>query len=229
MISRLRLFLLVAMLSCLGLLASCTPPSPSSPQPSPTLSAEEHAQRAENFVFHRDLEQAATEYQLAILADPLETAYYLRRAEILEILGRDLEARKTYTDALLDSAPNQDQSDLLHHRLILLLTLKLAEPQEAAALLPHLPEGAFLYVDASGALALARGQIALALDRFTLAQHLGRDNDEQALALYHVALAYHLLNDEKSTSVALYYAINLAENAALIRDIERLWELVSTP
>ena len=213
------------LLGCLLALSSCAP----APQLTATLPAAEHAQQAENLIFQNNLAQAEKEYQLAILAAPSETTYYLRRAEILEILGLDQKAREAYTSALLDSDPAPEEYDRIHHRLILLLALKLANPQEASALLPHLTEGSFLYTDAAGAQALAQGHIAQALELFTQAQHIAYDNDDQALALYHVALAYHLLDDPKSTSAALYYAINFAENPALIKDIERLWDELNIP
>lgn len=195
--------------------------------PKPTRPAAEHAEEGEALVFQRKFEEAEREFHLALLAAPEETSHYLRRADLLEILGRDQEAREVLTAGLRSSKPDREQSLRLTHRLILINTLKLDGLKEALRLLEALPPDSFARTDAAGVIALAQDQPRAALPLFDRAQHLARNTDEQALALYHAALAYHRLKDQKSTSAALYYAITLAENPVLIKDIERFWAKVN--
>ncbi|WP_305041725.1 hypothetical protein [Geoalkalibacter sp.] len=195
--------------------------------PKPTRPAIEHAEEGENLVFQRKFEEAEKEFRLALLAAPEETSHYLRHADLLEILGRDQEAREVLTAGLRSSKPDRDQTLHLTHRLILLNALKLDGLKEAVRLLETLPPDSFARTDGAGVIALSQDQPRAALPLFDRAQHLARNTDEQALALYHAALAYLRLEDEKSTSAALYYAITLAENPVLIKDIERLWAKIN--
>ncbi len=162
-----------------------------------------------------------------IQAAPSETKNYIRRAELLEILQLEKEALNVLRQAL-NSSPTPSQKQTLIHRMAVLRALKLGDEAAAAQDLAQLIPESLFHLDANAALAIARNTPETALRHLSQAAQRAQNHDEQALVLYHQALAFQQMGEEDKAVAALYHAINRAENRALIKDIERLWEVLDT-
>lgn len=184
--------------------------------------AKAHRDRAEALIFTGQYPEAEQELAAAVGADPTDGALHLRRAEILEALGRDGEARAVLTRGRKAAADGPVREEL-SYRLALLHALKLDAPPDARRLLAGLPEGSVPRLDVEAVLAVGegRGRDALVLLNRALEQKPVRERG--ARILYHAALAYRLLGDPESANGALYQAINLTKDLGLTKDIEGVW------
>lgn len=193
-------------------------------------SLEEVISNAELLIKQKAYAAAADEYQLAILKEPTVGQFYLRRAEVLERIDQDKEARLTYEHAL-KNVPEEDSGHLqIMHRLALVNANHLFRVEAAEDLLLRMPENSVEQIDLSAFLYYQSSQYNLAISLLNKALERVRSADQKALLLYHAALVYVKLEDQKNIFGSLFYSINNAEHLGLIRDIEQLWqELNSDP
>ena len=209
-------FLLLLLTGCAGLLA------PPDPRP-----VEEITAQAEMLVKNRAYERAAELYAKAIVKQPANGRYYLRRGELLEALGRDGDAREAYRAGL----KNVDKAAPEHLSLMQFLALLSAEHLQdidtAEDMLEQMPNGSGPKLDLSGYLYYQADQHELALKFYNQALGIATDPDQKAIVLYHAALVYDALKDEKNSVTSLFHAINQATHLGLIRDISVLWEKVN--
>lgn len=183
--------------------------------------------KSRNSAFEQRLHEAEQSLSREIQATPSETENYIRRAELLEILQLEKEALNVLRQAL-NSSPTPSQKQKLIHRMAVLRALKLGDEAAAAQDLGHLIPESLFHLDAEAAVEIARNNPETALRHLSQAAHLAQNYDEQALVLYHQALAFQKMGEEDKAVAALYHAINRAENRTLIKDIERLWEVLDT-
>ena len=183
--------------------------------------------QAERLVQSRAYAEAAHQYAIVILKDPLVGRYYLRRAELLERIDEDKDAHRTYEKAL-KIVPEDDPDQLqIMHRLALVDANHLYKLDEAEELLQRMPPRSVEKIDLAAFLYYQASQYDLAISLLNKALEKTRNADQKALLLYHAALIYVALGDQKNTFGSLYYAINNAEHLGLIRDIEQLWEEIN--
>ncbi len=212
---RARYFLLLSLL--LASLSGCA----AFPRIDESLSADQYRERADVQIFKKDYLGAARSLEAAIRKDPTDGALYLKHGEILEILGRDRQARTTYRQAL-EAARPAPENEQIAWRLALLLALKLSDPAAAKQTLPHFAEGSLERTDLEGVLALQQGRLGEAIERFGEALKLAGEQ-YTARILYHAALAYNEMGEEEKTFISLFHAINQARNLADEKDIERFY------
>jgi len=185
---------------------------------------EEVVVNAEHLINQKAYAEAANEYQVAILKDSTVGQFYLRRAEVLERIDQDKEARLTYERAL-QSVPEDDPVYLeLMHRLALINANHLFRIEEAEELLLKMPDQSIERLDLSAFLYYQSSQYEPAIELLNKALERVRTADQKALLLYHAALVYVKLEDQKNIFGSLFYSINNAEHLGLIRDIEQLWQ-----
>ncbi len=188
---------------------------------------EEVVNQAEQLVQSKAYAAAAYQYAIAILKDPVVGRYYLRRAELLERIDEDKEARRTYERAL-EMVPEDDPDQIqVMHRLALIDANHLFKLDEAEELLQRLPGKSVERLDLAAFLYYQSSQYDIAISLLNKALERVRNADQKALLLYHAALIYVALEDQKNTFGSLYYAINNAEHLGLIRDIEQLWQEIN--
>lgn len=187
-------------------------------------SLEEVITNAEQLIKQKAYAEAANEYQIAILKEPEVGQFYLRRAEVLERIDEDKEARLTYERAL-KVVPEEDPAHLqIMHRLALVNANHLFRIEEAEDLLLKMPDKSIEYLDLSAFLYYQSSQYEQAIGILNKALERVRTADQKALLLYHAALVYVKLEDQKNIFGSLFYSINNAEHLGLIRDIEQLWQ-----
>jgi len=216
-ITRLALLLCTAALLITGCGGGVTVKNDSRP-------LEEVVSYAEQLIKQKAYAQAADQYQIAILKDPTIGQFYLRRAEVLERIDHDKEARITYERAL-ESVPEDDPGYLqIMHRLALVDANHLFKIEEAEDLLLKMPEKSIEKIDLAAFLYYQSSQYEPAIELLNKALERVRYPDQKALLLYHAALIYVKLEDPKNIFGSLFYSINNAEHLGLIRDIEQLWQ-----
>lgn len=183
--------------------------------------------QAENLIRSKAYAAAAEQYAIVNLKEPTVGRYYLRRAEILERIDEDNEARSTYKRAL-KKVPEDDPDYLqIMHRLALIDANHLYRLDEAEELLQRMPAGSIEKLDTAAFLYYQANQPEQAILLLNKALEHVRSADQKALLLYHAALVYVMIKDQKNTFGSLYYSINNAEHLGLIRDIEQLWEKIN--
>ena len=214
---------LVLLLSLLLTVAGCAGQF-TSPDPRP---AEEIVAQAEGLIKRKEYAGAAELYATAIVKQPENGRYYLRRSELLEALGRDKEARSSYRAGLTNLPQSAPERLELMHRLALLAAEQLQDIDTAEDLLEQMPAGSGPRLDLAGYLYYQVNQHDLALKMFNQALGVTSDADQKALVLYHAALVYDALKDEKNSVISLFHAINNATHLGLIRDISALWTEVN--
>lgn len=191
--------------------------------------AEEHLARADILTSQRDYQGAAEAVGRASRQRPGEIALYLRQGELLEASGQPEAARKVYLRGLDEDRADLGEKKELHYRLLLLLTLKLADAEAAWPLLAQLPAGSPRHLDAQGLLAYAGGRYQEALLLFEQARETSTEQDLRARALYHTALAYARAGDPDLARLALFHAVNQAQSLGVRKDIERFFSRLQTP
>lgn len=216
-------FLVLLALTLLVSLGGCAKvPVTDDPRP-----VEDVVNRAEQLIKSKAYAAAAQQYAIAINKEPTVGRYYLRRAELLERIDEDVDARKTY-DQALKMVPEDDPDHLeIMHRLALVDANHLYRIDEAEELLQRMPKGSIEKLDTAAFLYYQAGQPDQAILLLNKALERVRSADQKALLLYHATLIYVQLKDQKNTFGSLYYAINNAEHLGLIRDIEQLWEKIN--
>jgi len=213
----------MAVLLILGLIFGCSARVSETTSPPSSYSRD----KSRNSAFVQSLHEAEQSLAREIQATPSETENYIRRAELLEILQLEKEALNVLRQAL-NSSPTPSQKQKLIHRMALLQALKLGDAAAAAQDLEQLIPDSLFHLDAEAAVEIARNNPETAFRRLSQAAQLAQSHDEQALVLYHQALAFQKMGEEDKAVAALYHAINRAENRAVIKDIERLWEVLDT-
>jgi tetratricopeptide (TPR) repeat protein len=182
---------------------------------------------AESLVARKAYADAAAEYAIVNDKRPTVGKYYMRRAELLERIEEDKQARKTYERAL-DHIPEEDPDrKMIILRLALINANHLFLLDDAEALLQMLPNDSIERHDLAGFLYYKSSQFDLSLKILNKALNHVKDEDLEGLLLYHSALVYRELGDEKNTFGALYHAINFSKHLGQIRDIETLWSTVN--
>lgn len=199
---------------CLTLLSGCIHPV------SDPLTAEEHRLRAEQLIIGRDFAAAAAELELALRKNAGDGDLHLRHGEILEAAGRPLEALTAYERAQRFLNRDDPRQQELTYRLALLEAGELDRAEQAEKRLAELPEGSIPRLDLQGVIALGKGEARQALLLYNQALQQGPAKDMAARILYHASLAYHRLGDVKNAYGMLYRAVNLADNEALLKEIE---------
>lgn len=190
--------------------------------------AEEHLARADALVEQRDYLGAAEAVGRASRLRPEGISLTLRQGELLEAAGRPEAARKVYLRGLEESADLVEKQEL-HYRLLLLLTLKLADAEGARPLLAQLPAGSPRHLDAQGVLTYADGRYQEALLLFEQARETTAEQDLRARALYHTALAYARAGDADLARLALFHAVNQAQSLGVRKDIEHFFSRLQAP
>lgn len=189
---------------------------------------EAHLARADALVEQRDYLGAAEAVGRASRQRPGVPSLVLRQGELLEAAGRPEAARKVYLRGLEESADLVEKQEL-HYRLLLLLTLKLADAAGARPLLAQLPAGSSRHLDAQGVLAYADGRYQEALLLFELARDAIDEQDLRARVLYHTALAYERAGDADLARLALFHAVNQAQSLGVRKDIEHFFSRLQAP
>lgn len=183
--------------------------------------------RAEQLVRNKAYAAAAQQYAIIVAKAPAVGRYYLRRAELLERIDEDEEARRTY-ELAMKMVPEDDPDHLqIMHRLALVDANHLYNLDEAEELLQRMPENSIERLDLAAFLYYQASQFDQSIILLNRALEKVRSPDQKALLLYHAALVYVKLKDQKNTFGSLYYAINNAEHLGLIRDIEQLWQEIN--
>ena len=215
-ISPLRL-LLPTLLLLLGGCAALSPPT--DPRP-----VEELVAQAEQRIRVNAYAEAADLYARAIGKDAGNSRYHLRRAEVLEALGRYRDARGVYRSGLARAGADDPLRAELIQRLALLSAEHLRDMDTAERLLEQMPAGSVARLDLAGYFYFLGNQHELALKNYNQALALAASADQKAIVLYHAALVYQTLGDDKNAVTSLFHAINHAEHLGLIRSISTLWE-----
>lgn len=192
------------------------------------MTVEQHLARADALIEQRDYLGAAEAVGRASRQRPGAHSLVLRQGELLEAAGRPEAARKVYLRGLEESADLVEKQEL-HYRLLLLLTLKLADAAGARPLLAQLPAGSPRHLDAQGVLAYADGRYQEALLLFELARDVIDEQDLRARVLYHTALAYERAGDADLARLALFHAVNQAQSLGVRKDIERFFSRLQAP
>lgn len=192
------------------------------------MTVEQHLARADALIEQRDYLGAAEAVGRASRQRPGAHSLVLRQGELLEAAGRPEAARKVYLRGLEESADLVEKQEL-HYRLLLLLTLKLADAAGARPLLAQLPAGSSRHLDAQGVLAYADGRYQEALLLFELARDAIDEQDLRARILYHTALAYERAGDADLARLALFHAVNQAQSLGVRKDIERFFSRLQAP
>lgn len=192
------------------------------------MTVEQHLARADALIEQRDYLGAAEAVGRASRQRPGAHSLVLRQGELLEAAGRPEAARKVYLRGLEESADLVEKQEL-HYRLLLLLTLKLADAAGARPLLAQLPAGSSRHLDAQGVLAYADGRYQEALLLFELARDVIDEQDLRARVLYHTALAYERAGDADLARLALFHAVNQAQSLGVRKDIEHFFSRLQAP
>lgn len=192
------------------------------------MTVEQHLARADALIEQRDYLGAAEAVGRASRQRPGAHSLVLRQGELLEAAGRPEAARKVYLRGLEESADLVEKQEL-HYRLLLLLTLKLADAAGARPLLAQLPAGSPRHLDAQGVLAYADGRYQEALLLFELARDAIDEQDLRARILYHTALAYERAGDADLARLALFHAVNQAQSLGVRKDIEHFFSRLQAP
>ena len=195
----------------------------------PGTTAEEHLARADALTAQRDYQGAAEAVGRASRQRPGGIALYLRQGELLEAAGQPSAARKVYLRGLDEERADPGEKKELHYRLLLLLTLKLADAEAARPLLAQLPAGSPRHLDAQGVLAYVGGRYQEALLLFEQARETTAEQDLRARALYHSALAYARAGDADLARLALFHAVNQAQSLGVRKDIELFFSRLQAP
>ncbi len=211
------------LLFCLPLLAACLP---AAPPPDPAAAAR-HAQRGQALIAAKDYRGAAAEFARAQDLAPNEAGYALTHADLREGLGEIDSARRAYRQGLAAIPSDDPLRPTLTWRLALLELFHRDEARAAARLAASLAGNSFEAIDLDGALRLARGDTAEAIQRFRQAEPLAANPAQAAFALYHASLGYWRQADEGATFRTLLEAITQATARGLIRDIETHFKTIS--
>ena len=214
---------LLLLFLCLPLLAACLP---AAPPPDPAAAARQ-AERVAELVTAKDYRGAAAEFAQAQALAPADAGYALTHADLREGLGEVDTARRTYRQGLAAIAGDDPMRPRLSWRLALLELFHRADPGAAAALATALTGNSFEAIDLDGALRLAKGETAGAIQRFRQAESLAATPAQAAFALYHASLGYWRLGDDPETFRTLLEAITQATARGLIRDIETHFKAIS--
>lgn len=190
---------------------------------------EAHLARADALVEQRDYLGAAEAVGRASRQRPGAHSLVLRQGELLEAAGRPEAARKAYLRGLDEEGADFVGKQELHYRLLLLLTLKLADAAGARPLLAQLSAGSPRHLDAQGVLAYADGRYQEALLLFEQARDATAEQDLRARVLYHTALAYERTGDTDLARLALFHAVNQAQSLGVRKDIERFFSRLQAP
>lgn len=190
---------------------------------------EQHLARADALIEQRDYLGAAEAVGRASRQRPGAHSLVLRQGELLEAAGRPEAARKAYLRGLDEGNADLAEKQELHYRLLLLLTLKLADMEAARPLLAQLPAGSPRHLDAQGVLAYADGRYQEALLLFELARDAIDEQDLRARVLYHTALAYARAGDADLARLALFHAVNQAQSLGVRKDIEHFFSRLQAP
>ncbi|MDX9708581.1 MAG: hypothetical protein RBT64_03405 [Trichloromonas sp.] len=191
--------------------------------------AEEHLARADALAEQRDYQGAAEAVGRASRQRPGDVALCLRQGELLEAAGQPEAARKAYLRGLGEERADLGEKQELRYRLLLLLTLKLADAEAARPLLAQLPAGSPRHLDAQGVLAYVGGRLQEALLFFEQARDATAEEDPRARILYHTALAYERAGDADLARLALFHAVNQAQSLGVRKDIERFFSRLQAP
>ena len=214
--------LLASLLLTSLLLTGCAMFAPKDPRPVAEIVA-----AAEDLVARKAYHDASELYAKAIAKESGNGSYYLRRGELLEVLGDVKEARGVYKKGMNNVSATAPEHQLLIYNLALLCATDLYDLDTAEALLEKLPLGTVPRLDLAAFLYLQTGQTEEALKMLNQALPRAEDPNQKALILYHAALIYDQYHDEKNTFTSLYHAINSATNLGVIRKIETLWMKIS--
>lgn len=214
--------LLASLLLTSLLLAGCAMFAPKDPRPVAEIVA-----AAEDLVVRKAYHDASESYARAIAKETGNGSYYLRRGELLEVLGDVKEARNVYKQGMKNVSATAPEHQLLVYNLALLCATDLYDLDTAEELLEKLPMGSVPRLDLSAFLYLQTGQTEEALKMLNQALPRAEDPNQKALILYHAALIYDQYHDEKNTFTSLYHAINSATNLSVVRKIEALWMKIS--
>ena len=187
------------------------------------MTVEQHLARADALVEQRDYLGAAEAVGRASRQRPGAISLVLRQGELLEAAGRPEAARKAYLRGLDEESAGLVEKQELRYRLLLLLTLKLADAESSKPLLTQLPAGSPIHLDAQGVLAYADGRYQEALLLFEQARDATAEQDLRARVLYHTALAYERAGDGDLARLALFHAVNQAQSLGVRKDIERFF------
>jgi tetratricopeptide (TPR) repeat protein len=190
---------------------------------------ETHLARADALVEQRDYLGAAEAVGRASRQRPGVPSLVLRQGELLEAAGRPEAARKAYLRGMAEESADLVEKQELHYRLLLLLTLKLADAAGARPLLVQLPADSPRHLDAQGVLAYADGRYQEALLLFEQARETTAEQDLRARALYHTALAYARAGDPDLARLALFHAVNQAQSLGVRKDIELFFSRLQAP
>lgn len=197
------------------------------PRAADPLSASQHEERAEQRIQNKDYAGAAREMALAIAKAPGDAHLYVLRGSLLEALERNEAARSAYQTGLGHAATGSDLAAHLSYRLALFYLLKDHAPTQARALLGAVPADSVPGIDLQALLQLQQDQPRQALATINQALAEQPDGNETARLLYHGALAYQRLKDPKDLNIAIFRAVGLAEDPALIMNIEHFWTAVN--
>ncbi len=190
-------------------------------------SVEDVINRAEQLIQGKAYASAAQQYAIVIAKEPTVGRYYLRRAEVLERIDEDEEARSTYEQAM-EMVAEEDPNHLqIMHRLAVIDANHLSNLDEAEELLQRMPGTSIERYDTAAFLYYQSSQFDESISLLNKALERVRNADQKALLLYHAALVYLKLEDQKNTFGSLYYSINNAKHLGLIRDIEQLWQEIN--
>lgn len=190
---------------------------------------EAHLARADALVEQRDYLGAAEAVGRASRQRPGVPSLVLRQGELLEAADRPEAARKAYLRGLDEESADLVEKQELHYRLLLLLTLKLADAAGARPLLAQLSAGSPRHLDAQGVLAYADGRYQEALLLFEQARDATAEQDLRARVLYHTALAYERAGDADLARLALFHAVNQAQSLGVRKDIEHFFSRLQAP
>ncbi len=184
---------------------------------------------AESLRVTGDYATAAHLYSVLTSREPTVGQYYLRYGEMLEALGDDAAARKTYRHAIL-TVPRFTPVHLeLMHRYSLLDAKNRFELETAERLQHAMTRGTMEQYDTVAFLLYQSGQYDKALELLEKAMARSYTDDQKGLVLYHLALVHARRQDRANTYGAIYYALQYADHRGVRRDLEALWRELNDP
>ncbi|GEM_PF-2017052 len=220
-----RKALLTLGLLALLLLSGCA----STPPLLESLSVEQLSGEAEALRTAGDYSTAAHLYAVLTSREPTVGQHYLRYGEMLEALGDDAAARKTYRHAIL-TVPRFTPAHLqLMHRYSLLDAKNQFELETAERLVHAMTAGTMEQSDTVAFLLYQSGQHEKALELLEKSMARSHTDEQKGVVLYHMALVHARLKDRANTYGAIYRALQYAGHRGVLRDLETLWRELNDP
>jgi len=176
-----------------------------------------------------DYVSAAHLYAALTSREPTVGEHYLRYGEMLEALGDDSAARKTYRHAIL-TVPRFTPIHLqLMHRYSLLDAKNRYELETAERLVHAMTNGTMEQSDTVAFLLYQSGQYEKALELLEKSMARSYSDDQKGVVLYHMALVHAQLKDRANTYGAIYYALQYADHRGVLHDLETFWRELNDP